>query len=72
MATKDKKSEETALITIDIIERKIYVVREQKVMLDSDLAKLYEVETRSFKSSGQTQSWQVSRRFYVSIDERRI
>ncbi len=46
MATKDIKSTETALVTIDIIERKIYVVREQKVMLDSDLATLYGVETR--------------------------
>ena len=46
MAAKDKKSEENALITIDIIERKIHIVREQKVMLDSDLASLYGVETR--------------------------
>lgn len=45
MATKDKKSEETALVTFDLIERKIYVVREQKVMLDSDLATLYGVKT---------------------------
>ncbi len=46
MAAKDKKSEETALVTFDIIERKIHIVREQKVMLDSDLAALYGVETR--------------------------
>lgn len=45
MAAKDKKSENN-LITLDVIERKIYFVREQKVMLDSDLAKLYDVETR--------------------------
>ncbi len=29
-----------------IIEKIIYVIRDQKVMLDSDLAELYEVETR--------------------------
>lgn len=29
-----------------IIEKMIYVIRDQKVMLDKDLAKLYEVETR--------------------------
>lgn len=45
MATKDKKTEENALITFDSIERKIYIVREQKVMLDSDLAMLYGVTT---------------------------
>ncbi len=44
MAAKDK-NEESALVTIDLIERKIYVVREQKVMLDNDLATLYGVTT---------------------------
>lgn len=29
-----------------IIEKMIYIIRDQKVMLDSDLADLYEVETR--------------------------
>ena len=51
MAAKDKSSDETALITLDLIERKIYVVREQKVMLDSDLAKLYGVATKVFNQS---------------------
>ncbi len=45
MAAKDKDTEETALVTFDSIERKIYVAREQKVMLDSDLAMLYGVTT---------------------------
>ena len=31
------------LIPVEIIERKIYLIRSQKVMLDSDLAKLYGV-----------------------------
>lgn len=30
------------------IEKMIYVIRDLKVMLDSDLANLYEVETKSF------------------------
>lgn len=51
MAAKDKISDETALITLDLIERKIYVVREQKVMLDSDLAKLYGVATKVFNQA---------------------
>jgi hypothetical protein len=29
-----------------IIEKIIYVIRDQKVMLDKDLAKQYEVETK--------------------------
>ena len=38
-------------ITIPAIERMIYVIRGQKVMLDSDLAQLYEVETRTFNQA---------------------
>jgi|SRR5690554_3129825 len=35
------------IIQLDQIQNMIYVVRGQKVMLDSDLAKLYEVETKA-------------------------
>lgn len=34
------------LIPIELIENKIYIIRGHKVMLDSDLANLYDVETR--------------------------
>ncbi|OGH95844.1 MAG: hypothetical protein A2039_09005 [Candidatus Melainabacteria bacterium GWA2_34_9] len=34
------------LIPIQIIENKIFIIRGKKVMIDSDLAQLYEVETR--------------------------
>ena len=36
---------------LQIIQRKIYEVRGQKVMLDFDLAELYEVETRVLKQA---------------------
>lgn len=35
-----------ALIPVEIIEGKIYMIRGQKVMLDSDLAELYGVQTK--------------------------
>jgi len=35
------------LIPLEIIERKIYLIRGIKVMLDFDLAELYQVETRA-------------------------
>ncbi len=35
------------IIPIEIIERRIHVIRGQKVMLDSDLADLYGVETKA-------------------------
>ena len=33
-------------VPVHVIERRIYLVRGQRVMLDSDLAELYRVETR--------------------------
>lgn len=42
----DKKNQETSLTVIEGIEEKIYLIRGQKVMLDSDLAEVYQVETR--------------------------
>ena len=39
----------TALITTDIIQSKIYTIRGQKVMLDRDLAELYQVSTKQLK-----------------------
>jgi hypothetical protein len=36
---------ETRLVPVDYIERRIYRVREQNVMRDSDLADLYQVTT---------------------------
>jgi hypothetical protein len=34
------------IVPIEVIERKIYLIRREKVMLDSDLAKLYGVTTK--------------------------
>lgn len=47
-----KKSEQnSALAVIGGIEEKIYVIRGQRVMLDSDLAEIYQVETRVLKQA---------------------
>jgi hypothetical protein len=32
-------------VPVEVIERRIYLIRAQKVMLDSDLAALYQVQT---------------------------
>jgi len=34
-------------VSIDMLERRIYLMRGEKVMLDVDLAKIYQVETRA-------------------------
>jgi hypothetical protein len=44
MVIEEKR--ETALAVIEGIEEKIYLIRGQKVMLDSDLAKVYQVATK--------------------------
>lgn len=47
-----QKNKETALaIPNEIILNKIYFIRGHKVMLDSDLAELYQVETKVLKQS---------------------
>ena len=38
----------TDIVKQDIIEKKIFLIRNKKVMLDSDLALLYEVSTGRF------------------------
>lgn len=47
MATKAQQR--AAIAVIEQIEEKIYVIRGQRVMLDSDLAEVYGVETRRLK-----------------------
>ena len=41
----------TALVPSEVIENKIYLIRGKKVMIDRDLAFLYEVETRVLNQS---------------------
>ena len=43
------KEEEKLLIPDEIITNKIYLIRNKKVMLDRDLAELYQVETKRLK-----------------------
>ena len=40
---------ESALISYEAVEQRIFLIRGQKVMLDGDLAALYEVETKALK-----------------------
>src|SRR5882672_10224390 len=40
-----------ALVPVELIERRIYLIRGQKVMLDSELAELYQVPTKVFNQA---------------------
>jgi flagellar capping protein FliD len=46
-----KKTNSKVLVPAEFIERKIYFIRGQKVMLDSDLAKLYGVPTSALNQA---------------------
>jgi hypothetical protein len=43
--------EKTAIIPVEAIERRIFLIRGQKVMLDRDLAELYGVATKVFNQA---------------------
>jgi ORF6N domain len=40
-----------SLVPEELIERRIYLIRTQKVMLDADLAELYDVETKALNQA---------------------
>jgi hypothetical protein len=48
-----EKGTQTNAVSIpdEVLMNKIYFIRGQKVMLDSDLAELYEVETKALKQA---------------------
>ena len=45
------KAENSIIIVDEVVMNKIYIVRGQKVMLDRDLAELYQIETKVLKQS---------------------
>lgn len=45
------KKEHQLIVSDEIVMNKIYVIRNQKVMLDRDLAELYQVETKVLKQA---------------------
>lgn len=47
----NKEDQEGNLIVFEEIENKIYNIRGERVMLDSDLAEIYGVETRVLKQA---------------------
>ena len=60
-----------AIVPIEMIERKIYLIRGQKVMLDSDLAELYGVSTKVLIQAVKRNIKTFPIRFHVSIEKSR-
>ncbi len=58
--------------TLEIINNKIYVIRNQKVMLDFDLAELYETETRILKQAVRRNIERFPKDFMFELTESEI
>ena len=70
--SKDKiVKTEIAVITLDQVERKIFLIRDQKVMLDKDLAEMYGVPTKVFNQavSRNLERFPTDFRFQLISDE---
>jgi len=48
MPTRKSPKKSSVPVSVQIVERRIYLIRGQKVMIDVDLAELYEVTTKRF------------------------
>ena len=62
----------TTLIPIEIIENKIYIIRGQKVMLDSDLAQLYGVETKKLNQAVKRNIERFPEDFMIQLSEEEV
>jgi hypothetical protein len=60
------------LIPLEVIEKKIYLVRGQKVMLDRDLAELYGVETRALNQAVRRNIDRFPADFLFALDREEI
>jgi hypothetical protein len=60
------------LIPVEIIERKIYLIRGHKVMPDRDLAELYGVETRVLNQAARRNSERFPEDFMFALDRSEI
>ena len=51
MTNKKEPTTKDLSISVQVIEQRIYFIRGQKVMVDSDLAELYQVETKALNQA---------------------
>ncbi len=65
-------SENNALIPADHIEHSILLLRGQRVMLDSDLAEMYGVETKAFNRSVRRNIMRFPKDFIFQLTEQEV
>jgi len=66
-----KRQHKTAgdLVPVEVIERRIYLIRSQKVMIDSDLAELYQVPTKSLNLAVRRNSMRFPEDFMFQLSQ---
>ena len=62
----------TNLISIEKIEKAIYVIRGEKVMLDRDLAELYQVQTKALNQAVRRNRDRFPTDFMFQLSEKEI
>ena len=55
---------------LQLIQSKIFEIRDQRVMIDSDLAAMYGVETRALNQAVKRNIERFPEDFYVSVNQR--
>jgi len=65
--TKKHSRTESPVVAIELIEHRIYIVRGLKVMIDADLAALYQVETRAVIQAVRRNPDQFPKDFMVQL-----
>ena len=63
----NSSTEQTALISTNEVKNLIYSIRNQQVMLDSDLAMLYQVETKRLNEAARRNSLRFPERFRFQL-----
>ena len=62
----------TTLVPIESIENKIFIIRGQKVMLDRDLAQLYQVETKVLNQAVKRNIERFPREFMFKLNDNEL
>lgn len=57
------------LVPVEVIERRVYLIREQKVMVDADLAELYQVPTKSLNLAVRRNSMRFPEDFMFQLSQ---
>ena len=66
------KKELQALVLEQKILNRIYVVRDQKIMIDEDLAEMYKVETRRLNEQVKRNIKRFPKDFMFALTQKRI